>query len=67
VNFDNRSFQLHEEATLCVQSERFAEQLTEQFEADLEDSEAILPGRWRGRPLRHRAAERALRLARREL
>jgi cardiolipin synthase A/B len=67
VNFDNRSFQLHEEATLCVQSERFAEQLTEQFDADLEVSEPILPGRWRGRPLRHRAAERALRLARREL
>ena len=22
VNFDNRSFQLHDEATLCVQSER---------------------------------------------
>jgi cardiolipin synthase A/B len=67
VNFDNRSFQLHEEATLCVQSERFAEQLTEQFEADLEVSEAIRPGRWRRRPLRHRAAEGALRLARREL
>jgi cardiolipin synthase A/B len=67
VNFDNRSFQLHEEATLCVQSERFAEQLMEQFEADLEVSEVIQPGRWRGRPLRHRAAERALRLARREL
>jgi cardiolipin synthase len=67
VNFDNRSFQLHEEATLCVQSERFAEQLTEQFEADLEVSEAIRPGHWRGRPLRHRAAERALRLVRREL
>jgi cardiolipin synthase len=67
VNFDNRSFQLHEEATLCVQSERFAEQLTEQFEADLEISEPIRPGRWRGRPLRRRVAERALRLARREL
>ena len=24
VNFDNRSFQLHDEVTLCVQSERFA-------------------------------------------
>src|SRR3712207_1363825 len=35
VNFDNRSFQLHDEATLCVQSERFAGQLTEQFERDL--------------------------------
>jgi cardiolipin synthase len=67
VNFDNRSFQLHDEATLCVQSERFAAQLTEQFEADLDVSEAIRPGRWRDRPLAHRAAERVLTLARREL
>jgi cardiolipin synthase len=67
VNFDNRSFQLHDEATLCVQSERFAGELTEQFERDLEVSEAINPGRWNGRPLHHRAAERVLMLARREL
>jgi cardiolipin synthase len=67
VNFDNRSFQLHDEATLCVQSERFAAQLTERFDADLEVSEAIEPSRWRRRPIRHRVAERALRVARREL
>jgi cardiolipin synthase len=67
VNFDNRSFQLHDEATLCVQSERFAAELTERFEADLDVSEAIRPGRWRDRPLHHRAAERVLGLARREL
>jgi cardiolipin synthase A/B len=67
VNFDNRSFQLHDEATLCVQSERFAAQLTEQFEADLDVSEAIRPGSFKDRPLRHRAAERALGLVRREL
>jgi cardiolipin synthase len=67
VNFDNRSFQLHDEATLCVQSERFARELTEQFERDLDVSEAIRPARWNGRPLHHRAAERALGLFRREL
>jgi cardiolipin synthase A/B len=67
VNFDNRSFQLHDEATLCVQSERLAAQLTERFGADLEVSEAIDPGRWRDRPLHHRAGERVLRLAQREL
>jgi cardiolipin synthase len=67
VNFDNRSFQLHDEATLCVQSERFAGELTQQFERDLEVSEAIQPERWNGRPLRHRAMERVLTLARREL
>ena len=67
VNFDNRSFQLHDEATLCVQSERFAADLTAQFERDLDVSEAIRPGRWHDRPLRQRAAERALTLVRREL
>jgi cardiolipin synthase A/B len=67
VNFDNRSFQLHDEATLCVQSEAFAGRLTEQFERDIEVSEAIDPGRWNGRPLHQRAAEQVLTLARREL
>jgi cardiolipin synthase len=67
VNFDNRSFQLHDEATLCVQSERFAALLTEQFQADLERSAAIRPGAFRDRPLHQRAAERTLALARREL
>jgi hypothetical protein len=50
-----------------VQSERFAAQLTERFEADLDVSEAIRPGAWRDRPLHHRGAERVLGLARREL
>ena len=67
VNFDNRSFQLHEEATLCVQSDRVAAVLAEAFEADLAVSEPIRPERFRRRPLRHRAAERVVTLARREL
>jgi cardiolipin synthase len=67
VNFDNRSFQLQDEATLCVQSERVASQLTEVFEADLEHAEAFSLERWRDRPMRKRAAERVLKLARREL
>jgi len=67
VNFDNRSFQLQDEATLCIQSERFAGELTEQFERDLEVSERIDAERWDGRPLHHRAAEATLGLARREL
>jgi cardiolipin synthase A/B len=46
VNFDNRSFQLHDEATLCIQSERFASELTAQFERDLEASDAIEDARW---------------------
>ena len=67
VNFDNRSFQLHDEVTLCVQSEAFAALLTEQFERDLEVSEEIEPDRWRERPLHYRVKEATLRLARREL
>jgi cardiolipin synthase len=67
VNFDNRSFQLHDEATLCVLSEEFAGRLTDQFERDLERSQQIEPGRWRGRGPLQRASESALKLARREL
>jgi cardiolipin synthase A/B len=67
VNFDNRSFQLQDEATLCVQSERFAGLLGEQFEADLRVSERIDPARWQARPLHHRTAEWALASVRREL
>jgi cardiolipin synthase A/B len=67
VNFDNRSFQLHDEATLCVQSERFAHSLTQQFERDLEVSDEMRRGRFARRPARHRAQERVLQLARREL
>jgi cardiolipin synthase len=67
VNFDNRSFQLHDEATLCVQSEQVALRLTEVFERDLEVSERMDPDRWRRRGPLQRAAERATTLARREL
>jgi cardiolipin synthase len=67
VNFDNRSFQLHDEATLCVQSEAFAGELTEQFERDLEVSERIDGHRWSRRGRAQRVTESALKLARREL
>jgi cardiolipin synthase len=67
VNFDNRSFQLHDEATLCVQSEKVATRLTEQFERDLQVSDRIVQDRWQQRPLHHRLREQAMVLARREL
>jgi cardiolipin synthase A/B len=67
VNFDNRSFQLQDEATLCVQSEAFAGRLTEQFERDLEVLEAFERARWERRPLPARARETVMRLTRREL
>jgi cardiolipin synthase len=67
VNFDNRSFQLNDEATLCVLDERFARRLTDQLERDLEVSERIDAERWRERGRLQRASEAALKLARREL
>jgi cardiolipin synthase len=67
VNLDNRSFQLNDEVALGVQDERFAAELTEQLERDLQVSEEIRRARWRRRPLRHRAAERAMTAARREI
>jgi cardiolipin synthase len=67
VNFDNRSFQLQDEATLCVQSDRFAHELTAQFERDLERSERIEPERWRRRGAARRARESVTKFARREL
>ena len=67
VNFDNRSFALNDEATLCVQSDEFAGRLHDAFEADLEVSDEITLDRWRDRPVIRRAGETAGRLARREL
>ena len=51
INFDNRSFQLLNEATLCVQSARVAARLTAQFERDLARSGRIRADQWsrRGR------------------
>ena len=67
VNFDNRSFQLQDEVTLCVSSRAFAGQLDAQFERDLERSEEIDLERWNHRSLPARASEAVTRLARREL
>jgi cardiolipin synthase A/B len=67
VNFDNRSFQLHDEVTLCVWSDEFADRLGASFAADLEHSNPIEAGRWRKRGPRQRVTEGASRLLRREL
>jgi cardiolipin synthase len=67
INFDNRSFQLHDEIALCVQSSRFASELHEQFERDLEVSEEIEPGKWDERGASQRARELVTKYARREL
>jgi cardiolipin synthase len=67
VNFDNRSFQLHDEVALCVWDERFAAKLGEAFAADLERAEEITGGRWDGRGPLQRASEAATTVLRREL
>lgn len=67
VNFDNRSFQLQDEVTLCVSSGAFAARLDAQFERDLKRSEEIDLERWNGRSLPARAGEALTRVARREL
>jgi cardiolipin synthase A/B len=67
VNFDNRSFQLHDEVTLCVWHDGFAGELTEAFEADLERSEKMKPDRWARRRPDQRVAEAASKVLRREL
>lgn len=67
VNFDNRSFQLQDEVTLCVCSSEFAGLLDAQFERDLERSEQIDLGRWNGRAPGAKVKEGLTKLARREL
>ncbi len=67
VNFDNRSFQLQDEVTLCICSRDFAGRLEAQFSRDLERSGEIDLGRWNGRTPGARAKEGLTKLARREL
>jgi cardiolipin synthase A/B len=67
ANFDNRSFALNDEATLCVQSERAAGELATAFAADRDLSERIERSRWTWRSPAARAAEAVATLTRREL
>jgi cardiolipin synthase len=52
TNFDMRSIQLNDEASLNVYSSDFATQLTSVFEADLLAAESYSLARGRRRPLR---------------
>ncbi len=58
VNFDNRSFQLNEELTLCAFDEDVAGRLSDVFARDLERAERIAAAEWRrrGRAARLREA-----------
>jgi cardiolipin synthase len=67
INFDNRSFQLHDEVTLCVWDRQFADALSKAFSADLERSDEITAERWSDRSLFQRATEASTKVLRREL
>lgn len=67
VNFDNRSFQLNDEATLTIWSKAFAGQLVEVFEADIEHSKEMHRHAWDQRPVPQKLIEEGGRLLRREL
>ncbi len=67
INFDNRSFQLQDEATLAVQSRKVAARLTDCFAVDVERAERIEPHRWRRRAPTLRLREAATAVVRREL
>jgi cardiolipin synthase len=59
TNFDNRSFQLNDEANLNVLHEGFARRQIEIFEDDLRRAVPITLEAWRRRPLVEKAAEHA--------
>jgi len=58
TNFDNRSFQLNDEATLNILDAGFAAQQTRIFEDDLRLSRTVSLAQWRARPWQERLAER---------
>jgi cardiolipin synthase len=57
TNFDLRSFNLNDEASLNIYSERFAAQMTEVMERDLAHAQRYTLDMWKRRPLRQRLGE----------
>jgi len=60
TNFDMRSLQLNDEASLNIYDRDFAEQLTEVFESDLEPAVEYTYSMWKKRSLRQKVAENIL-------
>jgi cardiolipin synthase A/B len=60
TNFDTRSFELNDEASLNVYDEDFAAQMTAVFEADLKSAKPYSLEQWRARSFVERAAETIL-------
>ena len=67
ANFDNRSFQLNDEAIVSIQSRAVADRLTAALERDLAASREITVRAWRRRGIAERGTEAGARLLRREL
>jgi len=67
TNFDIRSFELNEEASLNVYSREFAARMSEVFEADLANARPYTLEDWRARPLRTRIKETLVRPIRSQL
>ena len=59
TNFDNRSFQLNDEANLNIYDAGFAARLVEVFQDDLARSRRVTLREWRQRPRAEKAWERA--------
>ncbi|MGY0619389.1 phospholipase D-like domain-containing protein [Lysobacter sp. A378] len=60
TNFDIRSFQLNDEASLNIYDHEFAERMTRAFERDLESSKRYTYQTWQERPWTEKIAERVL-------
>jgi cardiolipin synthase len=67
ANLNARSTELDEEINLVAVDRELVRVLDEQFDEDIERSEAIEPGRWKRRSLPQRAFERAAGLFRHEV
>lgn len=60
TNFDIRSFELNDEASLNLYDSTFAAHMTEIFEADFADSRPYTYAKWKARPWREKLAEKLL-------
>jgi cardiolipin synthase len=60
TNFDLRSFELNDEASLNVYDAAFAKDMTKAFEQDLQSSDIYTYQMWRDRPWTQKLAELAL-------
>jgi len=67
INFDDRSFRLHEELNLSVSDDGCATELGGHFDEDLARSEELTLEAWRARPAHTRAIEKGSAILKRQL